>query len=283
MAAIGGRVVARRRNVLGTVTALACMVAVHAYAYNEKTGIDEYRVECPAFWYGPNGRTEPFTYGLEWLSTSETVGPPHCDISRADRDQLLMDCAYGKDGFHSSYRITVQVPGKARVCFSTGRGAKADESKAYSCLTKADDGGFLGPVKMFVAEPVSRRTRLSGFGLRTSKADVVAVVERDGWSILGQSDEDLSLTREGRGIRIVMGAEGLTREIIEIIPDDPILRSALYDDVVKRFGLRRRWPQGDDVWTSFSDPGVTIEIHKNAKGMASGVHLIDGAAKAHHQ
>ncbi|WP_155801835.1 hypothetical protein [Magnetospirillum molischianum] len=256
------------------------MVAVHAYAYDEKTGIDEYRVECPAFWYGPNGLTKPLTYALEWLGPFEAISAPDFDISRAPFGGLLIDCAYGDKDNLSPFRITVQVPGKARVCFSKGHGAKPGQTKGFVCLTKVDDGGFLGPVKMFVAEPVSRRTRLSGFGLRTSKADVFAVAERDGWSILGQSDEDLSLTREGRDIRILMGADGLTREIIEIISDDPTLRSALCDGVVTRFGLRRRWPQGDDVWPSFSDPGVTIEIHKNAKGMASGVHLIDGAAKA---
>jgi hypothetical protein len=248
-----------------------------ANALDTKTGPDEYRVDCPAVWAGPDGKTESWSYGQEWIEESELVGAPNFDVSRAKSGGVSIDCAYGEEGHRSPYRLTVVVPGKVRGCFSNKSTPKAKVYDGFSCLTKADYSGAIGPVMVYVAEQVSIQTRLSGFALRRSKQEVLRTAAVAGWVVRQQNESELALIRQGQEIRISFGADELSREVTVPMPDVPEQHEVMYSEVVRRFGLWRGWPSGKDIWASRIDPRVSVEIHTDSRGLASSVHLIDGA------
>ena len=226
-----------------------------------------YRIGCPETWPGPEQRGARLSYAFPWFDHVFVFGPWDVTIDPPSLDTtILLDCAYGhpepKTRFHgpqeSPLRITVAVPGHVRRC-----GGDTVGRNVVKCETVPEFDGTIGPVKLYIAERITLATTLLGFGLRRTRDEVLATAASAGFAC----GEDRTTTEVETPQTCTRGADrvtvhfknGRSAKVSQFGPSDTAEWSQLYQGIVFRFGLLRKYgdaPKPAEIWQQPGSPAA---------------------------
>ena len=163
----------------------------------------------------------------------------------------MLDCAYGPKGVFGPHHITVVIPGRDILCHET-KGRRVERW----CDTAREVDGTIGPIQMYIAEPVTPATRLAGFRLGQSADEILA--GGNGLSC-GQEAADRLVCRRGPEVVTLSLAEGQVMRMEWRHTGTLTERYAAYHAFVLRFGLYGDcWVHLDrDTWRT---PGQPVEM-----------------------
>lgn len=244
-----------------------------------------YRVACPPLWPGPDGTKLPLSYANQWINWVQELGETDNEtaVSGKGPGEVQMDCAYGKGGYNSPYRVTMILPGHPVRCYLEKGHSTRSNTWTAECETRPEEGGTLGPVSWRVAEQLGSNTTFFGFGLGQS-AELIEAIARAGGFEVRRVDGGISLRRGEENLFAVLApGSGRTSEIIWQAPETDSGRLAFDRNLTFRFGLRRTWQPYK--WlnantsvdrTIWRDPtgAVTVELYPDPRGYAERAHLI---------
>jgi len=245
-------------------------------------------ITCPETWPGLDAPGLPVTHALP-TSDFQVGGFPDdgygYDWIGKGPGEVQMDCGYGSDGYKTTRRITVLVPGYPTRC-EWHRKAGAKGTLVLGCQTAPGPDGFLGEVRWRMAEQVSLVTTLQGFGLRRTPEEIRATADGRGYAVAAASAEGpprvFHLTRDGERLEVTF-TDGLSSLVIWLAPDGAPASKAFFDQAKLRFGItstanhslsRLLTARYLDYWLSTADP-VVAGLPKFGNPHPSGVHLVD--------
>lgn len=225
------------------------------------------RVGCPPVWPRPGHAGERLSYSNDWTDLSYATMEADADpVIYQDRETEL-DCAYGARKHNSTLRLTLIVPGQPVRC-------QPAPGKAFlkSCLVPPGPDGTVAPPQIWLAERLSYRTTLLGFGLRRSWAELAELATASSFACMDVREAVIRCARGRDAITVtftdslssmvewtVTGEDGQTQ-------DETI---AMYRTTVLRFGLSGEG-SGTDLdaiawgsdWRMPPDDPVTVTLHQ---------------------
>lgn len=225
-----------------------------------------FHITCPGRWPGVERRGTRLSYAHLWFDAQIPFGPWDVTIDPPNLDTtVLIDCAYGKGGPNkwpdtSPLRITVAVPGHVQRCSDPVNSG----NDTRGCTTAPEADGTIGPVKLYIAEPITLATTLLGFGLRHTRDEVLATAASAGFAC----GEDRTATEVEAPQTCTRGADrvtvhfknGRSAKVRQFGPSDTAEWSQLYQGIVVRFGLLRTYgdaPEPAEIW---QQPGSAAAI-----------------------
>ena len=107
------------------------------------------------------------------------------------------------------------------------------------CDTALEEDGSIGPIRIYVAEPVTLKTRLRGFALRRDRDGILAAAADNDFHCTAESGDSLACTGR-QGMVSIHFFNGLSFKIVQIWPSQATRGPG------RPFPTRRgkRWPTG---------------------------------------
>jgi hypothetical protein len=153
---------------------------------------------CPPTWPGVKDHGAKLDRAILWSNYS--IDPPFDDVD--SQKGTLVENPYGHTyqfacKYDGGHWLTVVFPnGKLGEC--GGRDEQDDKKKRVKlwCEIHHDDLGRIGDIGLYPAEEISLKTKLAGFRLRMSRAEIEALGQKNGFVITEDGSEKLLIRRE---------------------------------------------------------------------------------------
>jgi len=223
-----------------------------------ETAAERITIQCPATWPGPEHRGEKLSYANAWTGDTSYMGPEVDDGPAPG--EVMLDCAYGPKGGIEPRHITVVIPGRDILCHET----KGRQMVRW-CDTAREADGSLGPIQMYIAEPVTPASRFAGFHLGQSVDEILA--GGNGFSC-GQEAADRLVCRRGPELVTLLLAEGHAARMEWRHTGTQAERYTTYHAFILRFGLSsdslaHQDPADAGTWNTsetWRTPGQPVEL-----------------------
>lgn len=274
------------RSSFGLALPFLTLVIVQTFSSAVVHG-SEIRVGCPLYWpesimpRAAAKKAEVWMYAVSNLHPTDDNSYP---VEMTKPNGISIDCQYT-----NGRRLTVAVPGITRYCeaeYVPGGEHLSPKAEGAVCLTRPAADGTMGPIRIYIVEPVTLAIRIDGLGLRMSRAEILAVAEARGFEIVeGENGTGPLRMRFGDEDFVVEFAKiGGTSKSVDIIytPGTP-----RYGETAYRFGLDPErvyhGPPGKESfstkrWKSRMDSAV-IEKFKTDDPRRNLLRLYDTAAE----
>lgn len=125
------------------------------------------------------------------------------------------------------------------------------------CETAPEADGTIGPVRLYIAEPITLATTLLDFGLRRPRDEVLAIATKAGFACSEDGAEaPLTCTRGSDRVAVTF-KNGRSAKVQQFGPTDKAEREHFYQRIVFRFGLLRTYdddPEPPEIWQQHGSP-----------------------------